>query len=330
MRSRASSCIAAASRSRSSSSFSLRSSRSISAAMSRSPCGMRSSARATTSAGSASRRAMLMPYERPGTPLMRRYVGASSTASNCSDALTTAGTCVASSLSWPRCVDASVVAPRAVSDSRMAQPSAAPSCGSVPDPSSSMRTSESRVARRRISLRFLRCALNVERLASIDCSSPTSAKHVVEHGNAALGADRRGDAGLTHRRDETERLEQHGLAAGVRSRHEQRALLGDEREVERDDVDALREQQRMTADRESRSRRAPARASPACTRTSRRSAHARTASRAPRARRASRSSRRDAGEARSVSSRRMRSTSSSPRSRARGCGCRTRSPPAAR
>ena len=175
IRSRASSTIAAASCSRTASSSSFFSSRSMSAAMSRSPCGRRSSARATTFAGRLSRRAMLMPYDLPGIPLIRRYVGASCTASNCSDAFTTPGTWVASSLSWPRCVDASVVVPRAVRVSRIAQPSAAPSCGSVPDPSSSMRASESLVARRRISERFLRCALKVERLASMDCSSPMSA-----------------------------------------------------------------------------------------------------------------------------------------------------------
>ena len=97
--------------------------------MSRSCCGSRSSARATTSSGNCSRRAMLMPYERPGMPLMSRYVGASATASNCSDALTTPRTCVASSLSVPRCVVARSSCRARVSFSRIAQPSAAPSIG---------------------------------------------------------------------------------------------------------------------------------------------------------------------------------------------------------
>ena len=158
-------------------------------------------------------------------PLISRYVGASATASNCSDALTTPGTWVASSLSVPRCVVATVIVPRAVSSSRIAQPSAAPSIGSVPEPSSSMSTSESAVASRRISARFFRCALNVDRLASIDCSSPTSANTSSNTAMRLSGPDRRGDARLRHRRDQSERLEQHRLAAGVRAGDEQRALV---------------------------------------------------------------------------------------------------------
>ena len=109
-------------------------------------------------------------------PLSSRYVGANWTASNWSDAFTTPSTSVASSLSCPRCVVAMFVAARRVSVSRIEPPSAAPSEGSVPEPSSSMSTSESGVAERKISPRFLRWALNVERLASMLCSSPTSAK----------------------------------------------------------------------------------------------------------------------------------------------------------
>ncbi len=102
-------------------------------------------------------------------------MGASATASNCSDAFTTPRTSVASSLSAPRCVVATVVVPRAVSASRMAPPSAAPSTGSVPEPSSSMSTSERWSAAPTISVRFLRCALKVESEAWMLCSSPTSA-----------------------------------------------------------------------------------------------------------------------------------------------------------
>jgi hypothetical protein len=47
-----------------------------SAFTSRSTCGTRASAFSSTSSGSPSRRAMLSPYERPGMPLMSRYVGA--------------------------------------------------------------------------------------------------------------------------------------------------------------------------------------------------------------------------------------------------------------
>ena len=45
------------------------------------------------SRASCSRRAIEMPYERPGMPLISRYVGASATASNCSDAFTTPRHC---------------------------------------------------------------------------------------------------------------------------------------------------------------------------------------------------------------------------------------------
>ena len=119
---------------------------------------------------------MLRPYERPGIPLISRYVGASATASNCSDAFTTPGTSWASSFSAPRCVVAMVCVPRRVRVSRIAPPSAAPSSGSVPEPSSSTSTSDSSVESVTISVRFFRCALNVDNDASMLCSSPMSAK----------------------------------------------------------------------------------------------------------------------------------------------------------
>ena len=106
--------------------------------MARSFCGTRSSARRTMGSGTARRRAMLIPYDRPGTPLTRRYVGVRAAVSNASDALTTPATCDASSLRTPRCVVATVSVARRVSSSRIAHPSAAPSCGSVPEPSSSI------------------------------------------------------------------------------------------------------------------------------------------------------------------------------------------------
>ncbi len=231
-----------------SSSSSRRSSCSISAATSRSCCGSRSSARATTSSGSWSRRAIEMPYDRPGMPLISRYVGASATASNCSDALTTPVTCVASSLSVPRCVVATVIVPRAVRLSRIAQPSAAPSMGSVPDPELVDRGRASpRVASRRISARFFRCALNVERLASIDCSSPTSA-------NTSSKMRRRDSRHRPARecpiarapRSDPSALSSTVLPPVFGPETSSVRSSGVHREIERDDVGALREQQRMS------------------------------------------------------------------------------------
>ncbi|OPZ64523.1 MAG: hypothetical protein BWY85_01118 [Firmicutes bacterium ADurb.Bin506] len=52
---------------------------------------------------------------------------------------------------------------------------AAPSCGSVPAPSSSRSTRESESASRRVSMIWVRCDENVDRLCSMLCSSPMSA-----------------------------------------------------------------------------------------------------------------------------------------------------------
>ena len=58
----------------------------------------------------------------------------------------------------------------------MATPSAPPSIGSVPDPTSSRSTSAGTASSRSIAAMFVMCPENVLRLASIDCSSPMSAK----------------------------------------------------------------------------------------------------------------------------------------------------------
>ena len=70
-------------------------------------------------------------------------------------------------------------------------------------------------------------------------------EHIVEARDPALGTHRRRDAALHHQRTESERLEQHRLSAGVRTRDEQRAFVGMHVEVERDHAHALRQQQRM-------------------------------------------------------------------------------------
>ena len=62
------------------------------------------------------------------------------------------------------------------------------------------------------------CALKVERLAAMDWRSPMSAKKPPNDRQPAAGADRRHDPALRQRGGEPDRLEQHGLAAGVRAR----------------------------------------------------------------------------------------------------------------
>ena len=68
-----------------------------------------------------------------------------------------------------------------------------------------------------------------------------------EHRQPAAGPDRRHDAALGQRGREADRLEQHGLAAGVGAADEQRPLVGRELEVERDHRLRAGEQQRMAA-----------------------------------------------------------------------------------
>ncbi len=68
---------------------------------------------------------------------------------------------------------------------------------------------------------------------------------VVEARDARLGTDRRGHARLSERRDQPQGFEQYGLAAGVRAGHEEGPFVRGHREVERDHVHALGEQERM-------------------------------------------------------------------------------------
>jgi hypothetical protein len=84
---------------------------------------------------------------------------------------------------------------------------------------------------------------------------------VVEHRDGAFGIHRRRNPGLHHDRDDPDRLQQHGLAAGVGPRDEERPLVGPHRKVERHDLRALgrraREQERVprTPEREAAPRR---------------------------------------------------------------------------
>ncbi len=71
---------------------------------------------------------------------------------------------------------------------KTAQARAAPSSGSVPVPSSSMRTSDFALAFFSISEMFEICAENVERLFSIDCSSPISISRSCTRGKLDEGS----------------------------------------------------------------------------------------------------------------------------------------------
>ena len=77
-----------------------------------------------------------------------------------------------------------------------------------------------------MSPRFFTWALKVERLAWIDCSSPTSANTSSKTAMRLARTDRGRDAALNEHRAERDRFEQHGLAAGVRTADEERPLRG--------------------------------------------------------------------------------------------------------
>jgi hypothetical protein len=72
-------------------------------------------------------------------------------------------------------------------------------------------------------------------------------ERVVEDRDAALRTDRRRDSGLRQRRQQTDRLEQDGLAACVRPGHEERSLVRIHRQIERNDISTLRDEQRVAA-----------------------------------------------------------------------------------
>ena len=74
---------------------------------------------------------------------------------------------------------------------------------------------------RSIDAMFVMCAENVLRLASIDCSSPMSAKIDRNTGSRDPSAAGNAQAGLRHQREQSRGLERDGLAAGVRSGDEQ-------------------------------------------------------------------------------------------------------------
>ena len=104
----------------------------------------------------------------------------------------------------------------------IATPSAPPSIGSVPLPTSSSSTSAGSASALSIDTMLVMCHEKVLRLAAIDCSSPMSAKTLRNTGSREPGLGRHEQAGLRHQRQQPRRLERDGLAAGVRARDDQR------------------------------------------------------------------------------------------------------------
>ena len=88
----------------------------------------------------------------------------------------------------PRCVDTTVRAPRLVSSLRTAHARGPPSSGSVPVPSSSMMTRVLPSLSAMIPARRLMWAEKVERVRSMDCSSPMSASTLPSTGTVVPGA----------------------------------------------------------------------------------------------------------------------------------------------
>ena len=140
---------------------------------------------------------------------------------------------------------ASVVRAAPVSESSAAAASAAPSAGSVPLPISSSSTSVAssasvRMLPQRGEVRREGREVGGDRLVVADVREEPG-----EHRQLAAGAHRRDDAALRQRAEEPDRLEQDGLAAGVGTADDERALVRVERQVERHDRLARRQEQRV-------------------------------------------------------------------------------------
>src|ERR1700694_2815587 len=70
---------------------------------------------------------------------------------------------------------------------------------------------------------------------------------VVEYRDPGTEGDGRGDSRLNQRREKPERLEEHGLAAGIGPGDEQRSLVREHLQIEWHDVDTLRDEKRVAA-----------------------------------------------------------------------------------
>ena len=89
---------------------------------------------------------MLIPADAPGTPMRSSNVGASVRSSKPTAALSTPAVFAAYTFSAVWCVETMLTQPARRKKSAIETASAAPSSGSVAEPSSSSSTSESRVA----------------------------------------------------------------------------------------------------------------------------------------------------------------------------------------
>ena len=148
-------------------------------------------ARLTKGAERPSPRAMTKALLLPGIPSTTLNVGERVSTSNSIEAVFTVGWRMAKYLSGVRWVEAATSASLDNRSSRIASPSAAPSCGSVPAPSSSSSINESASASLRIETMFPMWEENVERFCSIDCSSPMSLRTF-----AAIASSESGEAGM--------------------------------------------------------------------------------------------------------------------------------------
>ena len=115
-----------------------------------------------------------------------RWAGRSA-GSNSMAAQVAPGSSRAAAASWVRWVVITPRLPVSSSPSRSATARAAPSSGSVPEPSSSRRTRLSGPAASQASLRRSSRPLNVERSASRSCSSPTVATRRARNGTRLPG-----------------------------------------------------------------------------------------------------------------------------------------------
>ena len=77
---------------------------------------------------------------------------------------------------------------------------------------------------------------NVESDWAIDCSSPMSAKTSRKIGSREPAVGRDVQAGLVHQREQAERPQRDGLAAGVRAGDDERGVAVAEPDVDRDDA----------------------------------------------------------------------------------------------
>ena len=177
-------------------------------------------------------RALLLP----GRPMVMRYVGASVSTSNSTDAFMMPVVVWAKTLSSPWCVVATVRQPVSSRRSMIAWASAEPSSGSVPAPSSSRSTRLFGPADARMPMMFVMWLLNVDSDCSMLCSSPMSACTRVEDGQAAAGVGGNGEPGLRHRGQQPDGLQRNRLAAGVRAGDEQHGVCPADRQRYRDGV----------------------------------------------------------------------------------------------